>query len=71
VIELLLKHGVNVNADPQGDLVISTAMKNIDKDTVEYLLTQKIQPVILNSTPQTPLRIPPLHAAQISFTHSN
>lgn len=68
VIELLLKYGVDVNAKPNDELPIVMAMKLLDKDTVEYLLTQKIQSVVLNSTPQMPLRIPPLHAISNPFT---
>ncbi len=60
----MLQKGVDVNfVSQRGEQAINEAMSENRMDIVKYLLTQKIQPIALNSTPEKPLFNPPLCAA--------
>lgn len=64
LIELMLQKGIDVNfVSQRGEQAINEAMSNNNMQIVKFLLTQKIQPIVLNSTPEKPLFNPPLCAA--------
>jgi hypothetical protein len=64
VIEILLKAGVDLNDGSGGTLPISIAVEEYKIDIVRYLVNQKIQPLVLNSTPEQKLTHP-LHSLAI------
>lgn len=64
---MLLEKGVDLNfVSANGELAINEAISNNNIEIAKYLLTQKIQPIALNSTPEKPLFNPPLCAAVAS-----
>lgn len=61
MIEILLNKGVDVNYFGRTiDLPINLAVKLQQRETVVFLLEQKIQPVQLNSTDKKTFPDPPL-----------
>jgi ankyrin repeat protein/WD40 repeat protein len=67
LMKMLLEKGVDLNfVSANGELAINEAISNNNIEIAKYLLTQKIQPIALNSTPEKPLFNPPLCAAVAS-----
>eukprot|EP01102_Stenamoeba_stenopodia_P019596 TRINITY_DN7441_c0_g1_i1.p1 TRINITY_DN7441_c0_g1~~TRINITY_DN7441_c0_g1_i1.p1 ORF type:complete len:1066 (-),score=201.45 TRINITY_DN7441_c0_g1_i1:27-3224(-) len=69
--ELLLNKGVDINYAPErGELPINQALTRSQFEMVNYLLSQTIQPLVLNSTQERRLFNPPLCAViQADITH--